>query len=60
MCVCVLAIHMAAGPELVEACYKVPEVRRGVRCPTGEARITPYVIPTSLFLIPVLSVQYQA
>nr|GMC65699.1 Macro domain-containing protein [Ipomoea batatas] len=34
------AIHRAAGPELREACYKVPEVRPGVRCPTGEARIT--------------------
>ena len=35
------AIHRAAGPELFEACLKVPEVRPGVRCPTGEARITP-------------------
>ncbi|XP_021758208.1 uncharacterized protein LOC110723185 [Chenopodium quinoa] len=35
------AIHRAAGPELKEACYKVPEVRPGVRCPTGEARVTP-------------------
>ena len=35
-----IAIHSAAGPELVEACYKVPEVRPDVRCPTGEARIT--------------------
>ena len=35
------AIHRAAGPELVEACRAVPEVRPGVRCPTGEARITP-------------------
>ena len=35
------AIHDAAGPELYEACLKVPEVRPGVRCPTGEARITP-------------------
>lgn len=34
------AIHRAAGPELVAACYKVPEVKPGVRCPTGEARIT--------------------
>ncbi|XP_030441323.1 uncharacterized protein LOC115663435 [Syzygium oleosum] len=34
------AIHRAAGPELLEACYKVPEVRPGIRCPTGEARIT--------------------
>jgi O-acetyl-ADP-ribose deacetylase len=35
------AIHSAAGPELLEACRAVPEVRRGVRCPTGEARLTP-------------------
>jgi len=35
------AIHRAAGPELVEACRAVPEVRTGVRCPTGEARLTP-------------------
>ena len=34
------AIHRAAGHELYEACLKVPEVRPGVRCPTGEARIT--------------------
>jgi O-acetyl-ADP-ribose deacetylase len=35
------AIHRAAGPELRQACERVPEVRPGVRCPTGEARITP-------------------
>ena len=35
------AIHAAAGPHLLEACRAFPEVRRGVRCPTGEARITP-------------------
>lgn len=35
------AIHRAAGRELYDACLKVPEVRPGVRCPTGEARITP-------------------
>ena len=35
------AIHRAAGHELYEACLKVSEVRPGVRCPTGEARITP-------------------
>ncbi|GMH30517.1 hypothetical protein Nepgr_032360 [Nepenthes gracilis] len=34
------AIHRAAGLELKEACYEVPEVQPGVRCPTGEARIT--------------------
>ena len=35
------AIHRAAGPELLEACRRIPEVRPGARCPTGEARITP-------------------
>jgi len=35
------AIHHAAGPKLVAACHEVPEVRPGVRCPTGEARATP-------------------
>lgn len=34
------AIHRAAGKRLLEACLKVPEVRPGVRCPTGEARVT--------------------
>jgi O-acetyl-ADP-ribose deacetylase len=34
------AIHRAAGPELVQACRQIPEVRPNVRCPTGEARIT--------------------
>lgn len=35
------AIHRRAGPRLLDACRKLPEVRPGVRCPTGEARITP-------------------
>ncbi len=35
------AVRLRAGPELFEACLAVPEVRPGVRCPTGEARITP-------------------
>jgi O-acetyl-ADP-ribose deacetylase (regulator of RNase III) len=34
------AIHAAAGPELLEACRRVPAVD-GIRCPFGEARITP-------------------
>ena len=34
------AIHRAAGPALLEACKQVP-AENGVRCPTGEARITP-------------------
>lgn len=35
------AIHRAAGPDLLSACYEVPELRPRVRCPTGDARITP-------------------
>lgn len=35
------AIHGAAGAELLRACRAIPEVRPGVRCPVGEARITP-------------------
>lgn len=35
------AIHRAAGPELLAACEALPSVAPGVRCPTGEARITP-------------------
>jgi O-acetyl-ADP-ribose deacetylase (regulator of RNase III) len=35
------AIHRAAGPALLEACHAIPELQPGLRCPTGEARITP-------------------
>lgn len=35
------AIHRAAGPALLEACRALPEAAPGVRCPTGEAHITP-------------------
>jgi O-acetyl-ADP-ribose deacetylase (regulator of RNase III) len=35
------AIHRAAGPRLLQACRALPEVAPGVRCRTGEARITP-------------------
>ena len=35
------AIHRAAGPELLAACRALPEVKPGVRCRTGEARVTP-------------------
>lgn len=47
------AIHRAAGPGLLAECRALPQVRPGVRCPTGEARITaghrlqaPWVIHT--------------
>ncbi len=35
------AIHRAAGPELLAACRAIPETQPNVRCPTGQARITP-------------------
>jgi len=35
------AIHRAAGPALLAACRAIPEVRPGVRCSTGEVRLTP-------------------
>jgi len=35
------AIHRAAGPALLAACRALPQVRPNVRCPTGQARITP-------------------
>ncbi len=39
------AIHDAAGPALLEACRRVPAVN-GIRCPFGEARLTPgYALP---------------
>ncbi|HET7268842.1 MAG TPA: O-acetyl-ADP-ribose deacetylase [Oleiagrimonas sp.] len=34
------AIHRRAGPRLFDECARLPEVRPGVRCPTGEVRVT--------------------
>lgn len=34
------AIHRAAGPGLLEECRRIPQVRPGVRCPAGDARIS--------------------
>jgi len=34
------AIHAAAGPGLLAECRQLPELRPGVRCPTGEVRVT--------------------
>ena len=42
------AIHRAAGPALLQACRQIPPVRPGMRCPTGEARITPgFALPSA-------------
>lgn len=42
------AIHRAAGPKLRQACEQLPETSPGIRCPTGEARITPgFDLPAS-------------
>ena len=44
------AIHRAAGRELVEACRQFKRVE-GVRCPPGEARITPGFALKARFVI---------
>jgi O-acetyl-ADP-ribose deacetylase (regulator of RNase III) len=45
------AIHRAAGSGLLDACRQVPEVKPGVRCPTGACRITPAFGLPSRFVI---------
>lgn len=45
------AIHRAAGPALLAACRALPEAAPGVRCPTGEARVTPgFALPARLVI----------
>jgi O-acetyl-ADP-ribose deacetylase (regulator of RNase III) len=45
------AVHRAAGRELLAACRALPEIAPGVRCPTGEARITPgFRLPARLVI----------
>ena len=45
------AIHRAAGPKLLAACRAIPEVRPGIRCPTGDARLTPgFDLPAKLVI----------
>lgn len=53
------AIHDAAGPELFKACLAVPEVRPYVRCPTGEARITPGFNLPAKFIIHTVGPVYE-
>ncbi len=54
------AIHRAAGPRLLEACRAVPEVRPGVRCPTGEARLTPGFDLPARFVIHTVGPVYRS
>lgn len=45
------AIHDAAGDDLFETCLQFPEVREGVRCPTGKVRVTPgFDLPASFII----------
>jgi O-acetyl-ADP-ribose deacetylase len=44
------AIHAAAGPKLLEACRRVP-AEHGIRCPFGQARITPGFALPARFVI---------
>ena len=44
------AIHRAAGPQLLEACRRLPRVH-GIRCPVGEARVTPGFALAARFVI---------
>lgn len=52
------AIHRAAGPRLVEACRKVKAVD-GIRCPAGEARITPGFDLKAKFVIHTVGPRYR-
>lgn len=54
------AIHAAAGPELLVACRAVPEVRPDVRCPTGEARLTPAFRLPARFVIHTVGPVYRS
>lgn len=53
------AIHRAAGPRLLDACRALPEVVPGVRCPTGEARITPGFDLSAPYVIHVVGPVWQ-
>lgn len=54
------AIHRAAGARLLEACRALPEVRPGVRCPTGEARCTPGFDLPSRYVIHTVGPVYRS
>ena len=53
------AIHRAAGPSLLEACRAIPSID-GIRCPTGEARITHAGELAARFVIHTVGPRYHA
>jgi O-acetyl-ADP-ribose deacetylase (regulator of RNase III) len=52
------AIHKAAGSQLLEECRKVKSVN-GIRCPTGEARITFAGLLTAKYVIHTVGPRYK-
>ncbi len=52
------AIHRAAGPELLQHCKMVPAVS-GIRCPAGEARITPAGLLRARWVIHAVGPRYN-
>ncbi len=52
------AIHKAAGPKLLEACRRVKSVN-GIRCPAGEARVTPGFNLQADFIIHTVGPRYK-
>lgn len=52
------AIHRAAGKRLREACLNVPAIH-GIRCPVGEARITPGFDLPATFVIHTVGPRYH-
>jgi O-acetyl-ADP-ribose deacetylase len=54
------AMHAAAGPQLYECCLALPEVAKGVRCPPGEARITPGFYLPARYVIHAVGPRYHS
>ncbi len=52
------AIHRAAGPGLFDACRSLPAVN-GIRCPAGEAKITPGFDLQATYIIHTVGPRYN-
>lgn len=53
------AIHRAAGPDLLDACRRLPKTK-GVRCPPGGARLTPGFRLPARFIIHAVGPIYRS